>query len=108
MNQDHDRGEHDAEPTVTRDSSRVSHTPGPWSLRDDFDVVDAYGAVVAETVSEGNVSEHEQAANAQLIAAAPEILAALRDMISEWSVLGRINTETWDRARDASAKAEGY
>ena len=63
------------------------HTPGPWNvvLEDQRDYIGHYiddgNKTIAETVcaEAGTVSE-EEAANARLIAAAPELLAALEDV----------------------------
>ena len=101
----------------------MSHTPGPWeiSLREMLDgwviVADRDGGIVANVNTETGpnipplVSRKMPAgANAALIAAAPELLAALKRM---WLYFGvrcdgtpRDWTE-WREARDAIAKAEG-
>lgn len=60
---------------VERSNAVMGHTPGPWEA--DFDdVVDSEGYRIAA------VSEHDgqYEANARLIAAAPDMLAALRDV----------------------------
>lgn len=58
----------------------MSHTPGPWTLdryRDnrDFVIVDAERNVITESDCAGTHAEE----NARLIAAAPELLAALME-----------------------------
>lgn len=43
-------------------------------------------------------------ANANMVAAAPELLAILQEIVKAW---GFPNTPFWHRARDALDKAEG-
>lgn len=90
--------------------SADQHTPGPWQaikwtcnapttvLVDDF----------TEFTKKRVVAECSKTADARLIAAAPELLAALRAMLThmgmdedEW------NKPTFDQARTAIAKATG-
>ena len=92
----------------------IEHTPGPWSVS--FESVDPEWAIVAtqggRVVANVN-ADHLQDANARLIAAAPDLLEAVADLISltrvvrlsvrlEYDQLKRI-----DRAKAAIAKAEG-
>ena len=103
----------------------AKHTPGPWAFsRSDnfgdarFYVAQQDGApytpnysdvatLIAETVSGERVSIQE--ANARLIAAAPELLEALRAVDVLFGHLARDSTQRiWlDNARAAIAKAEG-
>jgi hypothetical protein len=60
-------------------------TPGPWAAREtedgyyaDMNIVRSDGLAVGVAVMNGNITREETAANARLIAAAPELLAALR------------------------------
>lgn len=92
------------------------HTPGPWfnAGRDDGDGriniksaarginCDFYIAIV------GGLPEKEEAANASLVAAAPEMLEALRRSLS-WlsSYPGEGAMGCYDQARAAIAKATG-
>jgi hypothetical protein len=70
---------------TTRDSLAVAHTPGPWKV--DFDSPDSAGVIAPDqNANEDNrvVVAHGIAgpnfkANAALIAAAPELLEALKD-----------------------------
>ena len=56
------------------------HTPGPWMKDDDGDrVVDLAYFIVAEV---DGVDEAEVEANARLIAAAPDMLEALREVFA--------------------------
>lgn len=77
------------------------HTPGPW-------FVDAHNNVLAEgcLVAFPSVAAglEKQEANARLIAAAPELLAALECLCSFDKPLIQ---EDWDNARDAITKAKG-
>lgn len=91
-----------------------AHTPGPWSAlplndEDDFDVMTASvlvhngrGTFTAQAL--GHTSK-EVVANARLIAAAPELMEALRAIVEDRYVekLGSLKL----RARTAIAKAEG-
>ena len=94
------------------------HTPGPWVAkgeheRGDIAWVDAGLLCIAEcpTGEDGQ----KMLANARLIAAAPELLAALEDMLNGWryirSTHGDLYGVGWDRAQEkaeaAIAKADG-
>jgi hypothetical protein len=86
----------------------MKHTPGPWkATADPYSdvVVDAAGVELCVMVGSG-----PQADNARLIAAAPELLEALRDLV-QLEADGRAESESaieyWERARAAIAKAEG-
>ena len=56
------------------------HTPGPWSKMYDTHVYAERHQLIA--ICEGAASWDETFANARLIAAAPDLLAALRDLES--------------------------
>jgi hypothetical protein len=58
-----------------------THTPGPWELRGSRLVTDSNGVVIAERIGSNGPGTPE--ANAALIAAAPELLAALEGLLSE-------------------------
>ena len=76
--------------------TRVSHTPGPWESDRQFIVApdprgmhrDIYIAEIVERDDEGRVARvaipRQQAANARLIAAAPEMLKAAERVVSRW------------------------
>lgn len=95
-------------------SMEQQHTPGPWHYR-----IADNGTPIVETASgeqevarggyEGPIAEGE--ANARLIAAAPDLLAALEDAYAD---LDRLNTATHPaslltltRCFNAIAKARG-
>jgi len=59
------------------------HTPGPWGLDGVHEVVDATSAGVVQ-LWHWNKSNNERDANARLIAAAPEMYEALRELLAEW------------------------
>ena len=73
------------------------HTPGPWSLSPSFDRVERRvqhgdAPALVWSIASGINSAHpdylpraEQIANARLIAAAPELLAALEDMTDRYA-----------------------
>jgi len=61
---------------------RFNHTPGPWALT-------AFGG--------------ESLANARLIAAAPDLLEALKSVV----MISDRKHDAWDRAHAVIAKAEG-
>lgn len=104
----------------------MTHTPGPWSKNqsrsplyaDTFWVEDSNGDVIAQTYARGTDGIidrfHNGEENARLIAAAPEMLAALQAVLrrSEFGIDGKyipsdeveaIHTQ----ARAAIAKARG-
>lgn len=105
----------------------MSHTPGPWELIEgDIWSAPIEGGctmakgrcMVAQVRGWGHLQyrpdgEEMQDANGRLIAAAPDLLAALRDLVAISSGKHDDNAynEEWtaaeDRARAAIAKAEG-
>jgi hypothetical protein len=111
-----------------RDMRETTHTPGPWRLEwdapeEDDDSALVIGANNATVCDLGNVPHSADAyaegvfmANARLIAAAPEVLAALKQIVAEYKSLwdeiadqdsGSPNTPCYARALDVIAKAEG-
>lgn len=101
----------------------MTHTPGPWSCDyGDFAAYCETGAEVCE-VTKGNhddgtkIPDDEMEANLRLVAAAPELLAALRaakdQLISLYEQLypddesDNETTAAIDEALAAIAKAEG-
>jgi hypothetical protein len=84
------------------------HTPGPWLT--DVDVSgwsvgteDKFIAFTNGEHSDEDISPNEEAANARLMAAAPDLLEALKRVCSH----GYRSSPDWDNARAAIAKAEG-
>jgi hypothetical protein len=71
----------------------IKHTPGPWKQDWQFIVApdpngihaDIYIAEIAEEDCDGRIaSPEQQAANGQVIAAAPDLLAACRMIVARW------------------------
>lgn len=111
---------------MTRPSSNVGagaaqgHTPGKWeytatvSFHDRPDlpcVVDEFRLVVAQCWDDGH-TEEECEANARLIAAAPELLEALEDLLGWRDDSNNLHKPievraAYMRARAAIAKARG-
>lgn len=90
----------------------MTHTPGPWIVDHDFPTEirmdDSNGEAVFALVAGVHVSntEPEQAlADARLIAAAPEMLAALKAALADFG--DDYGGPTIDAMRAAIAKAEG-
>jgi hypothetical protein len=83
------------------------HIPGPWELfasqNGAFDITALNGAVVICHREDWTHRANESRANARLIAAAPDMLAALKRVLA---VADR-KTEEFDAARAAIAKATG-
>jgi len=85
--------------------TQATHTPGPWGYRKPPGPIpnvkfwiDANGIPVADVKLNG-----QPEANARLMASSPELLAALKAVVS---VADRATVE-FDMARAAIAKAEG-
>ena len=87
----------------------AKHTLGPWAIRkenESFISISAenhYSLIDTWAIDEG-ISKEQMQANARLIAAAPELLEALRDMVSDRKCLSEA---TVNFARAAIAKATG-
>ena len=95
------------------------HTPGPWALANSWDTRRHAGAVVQTTETDYGTKGvpvayiakrmgEAPAANAHLIAAAPDLLAALEIIAAYWDA-GNFTRrpEICDCARAAIAKARG-
>ena len=98
-------------------TTKTTHTPGPWKIvnrsiaKDPLDlsarmVDDSVGRFVAKTGTTVHISLEVQAANARLIAAAPELLRAVKDalMLAE---LHDLEGAAIDNYRRVITKAEG-
>ena len=109
-----DRAKPRASSAVPRKGSNVEkreskHTPGPWrveSVGAEFEVLQSDGVRVLATC---HVQAGEQAANARLIAAAPDLLAACSAAViaveSLRDAIGRINSVADLRELRAEADA---
>lgn len=89
---------------------RVSHTPGPWKIFIETDEKPPQIAVIAEQDGEpewicdcGARKIPLNMTNARLIAAAPELLEALIEVVR----ISDRNHIAWDAAHKAIAKARG-
>jgi hypothetical protein len=94
----------------------TKHTPGPWAGMETM--TGALSINVSPQVPIGTVGgagrhlgEETARANARLIAAAPDMLAALRAMVAfvatDGPAFSMIPEETWNAARYAITKAQG-
>ena len=89
----------------------MKHTKGPWRISDDHFIVADKGEKYQNICRLNGMDRHEASeANAMLIAAAPELLEALKAVESWMDDLQSINPFTQnllDNVRSAIAKAEG-
>lgn len=104
----------------------AKHTPGPWSVGDAGDwraeheyssayssmaITEAKGSVVALAVQQDFEGDDDLAANALLIAAAPDLLEVLKDLLSGVLLTQKPEiypvTHPINRAIAAIAKADG-
>lgn len=94
-------------------NAQSKHTPGPWMAGpingygelNGIQVKEQRGLVLAVAI--GDVPELDSEANARLIAAAPELLRCLRNMIDLYEQLQGHPTAYSHESRAAIAKAEG-
>lgn len=94
----------------------MGHTPGPWGYdaerREIFSDTDEHGCgwialVLGNDSNERRLPPGEQAANANLIAAAPDLLAACEELLIYLGDWDDMENETCAAARKAIAKAKG-
>lgn len=92
-------------------SSAANHTPGPWELHKQSTLLMVGDCDWSLHTEEAGAfllfCHHPDApakANAHLIAAAPELLAALKEVVA----ISDRKHDAWDMARAAIAKAEGH
>lgn len=96
----------------------MTHTPGPWTvaltLTDGRPCIQALGddhcfdvAYVAPMHEAGKDKTSLEAANASLIAAAPDMLAALQTLLADPYLSDPINNDRMAAARAAIARATG-
>ena len=90
------------------------HTPGPWEIKRHFDSCYRYISApehIALAQVVWCVEEEERSpvceANAHLIAAAPELLEALQNLLKVHEGEGGTQHHAGDMARAAIAKAKG-
>ena len=93
------------------------HTPGPWRVTPEGCIAsehDGYVPIITPFRREANRDQHGNAtpqalANARLIAAAPEMLEALEDVMALVEKNGHLlpANKKWAIARDAIKEAKG-
>lgn len=90
--------------------STTKHTPGPWVVilspadHDEFEVVTSNVSMPICQFWRKGYGVEAHAANARLIAAAPDLLEALRAFVTHGTCF---TCDELDAARDAIAKATG-
>jgi len=98
-----------------------THTPAPWQIqfwndsarpsRRDTPVIttgkDAIGELFNLWDEDGEDREAERLANARLIAAAPELLEALEELLVDKYLADPINADRMEKARASVAKVKG-
>ncbi len=90
-----------------------THTPGPWAYRMDSRNIGGPCDNSGRYVTIGSISEslfisdEEHEANTRLIAAAPDLLAALEGLLRDNYLADPINNERMREARAAITKARG-
>lgn len=88
-----------------------THTPGPWTfdrLGGGWGCIIRNGAPAKDTFRIAELAESPQIeANARLIAAAPDLLAALQDLMEFWDAGTPVHpgAEVVSQAREAISKA---
>ena len=86
----------------------MSHTPGPWEIHpyadNEGDIHGGDGKLVCMMRQGDTDPEDDWSADARLIAAAPDLLAALKELVDDCDGLLGWNC---DPAKRAIAKAEG-
>ena len=81
------------------------HTPAPWKFFELGGSIEIDEGVVIADIRGWHRSEKTAIANAILIAAAPDLLEALIEILD--SPAETFTAHTWDKARAAIAKATG-
>ena len=93
------------------------HTPGPWATdqkehdepHQNIRVQAGKRGICLVWMDDAPVRDYnaEQRANARLIAAAPDLLEALKAMLTNWEEDSAYGSDAADKARAAIAKAGG-
>lgn len=91
-----------------------SHTPGPWvAVNYGFKKSGFWIRKASDTIGRGNVAVVPRStikpfeANARLITAAPDLLAALKLVVDTYGFDSSTDSAIWQTACAAIAKAEG-
>lgn len=92
------------------DANVMQHTPGPWrcfykSKYDEWHVsVPMSQSTMKLALFDNGVKSENREADARLISAAPDLLAALQEVVA----ISERKHDAWDKAHAAIAKAMGY
>jgi len=87
----------------------MNWTPGPWEVigRSIFQKDEVGGRGVLHGASVKGASEEEIEANIRLIAAAPELLEALENILNVHAYTGFVDQEVMEQAEEIIRKAKG-
>ena len=93
----------------------MKHTEGPWTSALEQGALTRQGTAIGiftdsarvAKVQSVDVAYGEQRANAHLIAAAPDMLEALKEAVKDYEARGVVSHAGIVHMRDAIAKAEG-
>lgn len=97
--------DHQAQAPEPKDAG-VAHAP--WTVDGEGHVSDAHGLVFAKVWGGTGMGEDVEVATGRLVAAAPDLIAALKDLVEKHDEdPPHLTAEEWDAARKAIAKAEG-
>lgn len=99
--------------SAPKPADQAAHTPGPWHAIDEGDHFDIMGDDSTAWIGTVNGGRDEDVADARLIAAAPELLAALREFVEDYERVDPPKNEwpdlyfTFKKARAVLAKVGG-
>lgn len=82
----------------------MARTKGPWKYEDEY-VRNETGEAIADPFVMEDIPEEEMIANARLMAAAPDLLRACKEVLFCMRENGSVLPFTEDMVRDAIAKA---
>lgn len=91
--------------------NNAKHTPGPWTCDGGrylpiIAIVDGKPAQIGRAESCGQIGDEEVEANGALIAAAPDLLKALKTVVRQMEGRHPVGHDAFLAARRAIAKAE--
>lgn len=84
----------------------MKHSPGPWGISFEGVAASLPTIGIGTRQRDHRVDPARRDANARLIAAAPDLLKALK-RLCDGDDKGTVGPSAWDEARNAVAKAEG-
>lgn len=88
-------------------SNNTKHTPGPWEQTFGCNIVTPTGQAVTTVHAMGRTTPEEREANARLIAAAPDMLTALKACLHDAELRGASTYAPYNELYAVIAKAEG-